>query len=192
MSFDLTTLSAKDTYRLLSSIVVPRPIAWISTLDRCGNRNLAPHSYFSLVSSRPPILQFASTGPKDTLRNVIDTGQFVVNLVSDELGPAMVRTAINIAPTDDEFSYASLEAESSETVAPPRVAGCPAALECQLHMSLPMGDAIVVFGHVLHVHVAAEGWRDGRVDPVRLRLVGRLGGSSYSTIENAYTLQSQW
>jgi flavin reductase (DIM6/NTAB) family NADH-FMN oxidoreductase RutF len=197
IEFDPASLSSQEMSHLLNGVVVPRPIAWVSTVDVDGSRNLAPHSYFNAVSCEPPIVQFTSThsspydpaGHKDTLRNVQATGEFVVNIVSEELLEAMNATAIDSPPGVDEFQLARLQALASTRVRPPRVASAKIALECRVRMLMPMGDATMIFGDVLLVHVRDDVWADGRVRYERLKAVGRLGGSNYAPFRGAVTLR---
>lgn len=201
IEIDPGSLSPRELGFLLNGLVVPRPIAWVSTIDAEGRRNLAPHSYFNAVSCAPPIVQFTSThssrydpaGYKDTLRNVRAGGEFVVNIVSEELLEAMNVTAVDCPPGIDEFRLAGLDAERSAKVRPPRVAGAKAALECRVHKLLAIGDATVVFGDVVHVQVHEEIWVEGRVKYDRLRPVGRLGGSDYAPFRGMLRLRRpQW
>jgi flavin reductase (DIM6/NTAB) family NADH-FMN oxidoreductase RutF len=179
-TFDTEQLRGREPYFLLTSLVVPRPIAWVSTLAEDGTANLAPHSYFNIVSSAPPIVHFTSSAVKDSLRNVRATGEFVVNVVSSDLVEAMNFTATDFPPEEDEFRWAGLEQTPSDRVAPPRVAQARAALECRVHQVLQVGNGHMVFGEVLRFHVDDAVWRDGRVDAEALDPVGRLSGSAYS------------
>lgn len=192
-SFDPQDLQPRENYFLLTSLVVPRPIAWISTLSESGGRNLAPHSYYNIISSDPPIVHFTSSGTKDTLRNVQATGEFVVNVVSTDLLEAMNTTAARFPPDEDELAWVGLEAAPSDTVAPPRVAAARAALECRLREVLTMGNGTMAFGEVLRVHVADQVWRDGRVAPELLQPVGRMAGADYSLVEGVTRLpRANW
>lgn len=186
--FDPHDLAPRDTYFLLTSLVVPRPIAWVSTLSAEGVRNLAPHSYFNAISSSPPIVHFTSTGVKDSLRNVRATGEFVVNVVSRDLLEVMNLTAADFPPGEDEFAWAGLDAAPSQTVAAPRVASARAALECRVREVLSMGNGTMVFGDVLHFHVDDDVWRDGRVAPELLQPVGRLSGAGYAPVDTVLRL----
>jgi flavin reductase (DIM6/NTAB) family NADH-FMN oxidoreductase RutF len=186
---DLDSLDPRARYFLLTSIVVPRPIAWVSTVDERGNRNLAPYSYFNICSATPPIVHFTSTAPKHSIANVKATGEFVVNIVSDDLAQAMRTTSATFEPGEDEFEWARLEAAPSVRVGAPRVARAKVALECRLRKLLEMGEGTMAFGDVLHVHVDGSVWRDGRVDPTLLEPVGRLSGMSYTTISDVYSLE---
>lgn len=182
-SFDPGDLEPRENYLLITSLVVPRPIAWVSTLSESGARNIAPHSYYNIISSDPPIVHFTSSGPKDTLRNVEATGEFVVNVVSRDLLEAMNTTAARFPPDEDELAWVGLETVPSDLVAPPRVAAAPAALECRLREVLTMGNGTMAFGEVVRVHVADEAWHEGRVVPEVLQPVGRLAGSDYLLLD---------
>jgi flavin reductase (DIM6/NTAB) family NADH-FMN oxidoreductase RutF len=181
-TFDPAELPGKEPYFLLTSLVVPRPIAWVTTLAEDGTVNLAPHSYFNAVSSDPLIVHFTSTGVKDSLRNVRANGEFVVNVVSRDLMEAMNITAADAPPDVSELDLADLAATPSMKVAPPRVARARAALECRVVDIIAMGNGNMVFGEVLAIHVDDSVWRDGRVDPELLDPVGRLSGSAYATL----------
>ncbi|MBA2529789.1 MAG: flavin reductase family protein [Euzebyales bacterium] len=186
---DPVSLPARECYYLMTSLCVPRPIAWVSSLDGDGRRNLAPHSYFNVISSAPPILHFTSSGEKDSLRNVLATGEFVVNVVSADLVEVMNLTAADFPPQEDEFDWAGLEAVASARVAPPRVARARAAMECRVRDTVTMGNGTMVFGDVVHIHVDAAVWRDGRVDPDLLEPVGRLAGSNYAVAAPVFGLR---
>ncbi len=188
LELDLAALEARERYFLLTSVVVPRPIAWVSTLDAEGTRNLAPYSYFNACSATPPIVHFTSTTSRDSLANVRAMGEFVVNVVSEDLAPAMRVSSAALYSGEDEFEVAGLQTVPSRTVAPPRVAGAKVALECRLRQELEMGEGTMVFGDVLHVHVERSVWREGRVDPTLLRPVGRLSAPYFATVSEVYSL----
>jgi len=189
LELDLDALEERERYFLLTSVVVPRPIAWVSTLDAQGTRNLAPYSYFNACSATPPIVHFTSTTSRDSLANVKATGEFVVNVVSEDLAPAMRVSSAALYSGEDEFEVAGLQTVPSRAVAPPRVAGAKIALECRLRQLLEMGEGTMVFGDVLHVHVERSVWRDGRVDPELLRPVGRLSAPYFTTVSDVYSLE---
>lgn len=150
----------RRTYPFLNVMVAPRPIAWVSTVDARGRVNLAPHSYFTVSSAEPPVVQFTSIGRKDSLRNVESTGEFVVNVAPWWLRDAVNLTSVDAPPDVDELALAGLTAEPSRSVRPPRVAQSPASLECRLIEVRSFGEGPrsghVVFGAVLHVAVAAD------------------------------------
>ena len=173
-------LRGRGPYHLLTSLVVPRPIAWVSTLSSSGVPNVAPHSYFNAISSDPLIVHFTSTGVKDTLTNVRQTGEFVVNVVTEDLIEKANLTAANFPPGEDEFAWADLDEAPSKTIAPPRVAEAAAAFECAVNRIVSIGNGHMVFGDVTHLVVDERVMRDGRVAPDLLDAVGRLGGSWYT------------
>ena len=188
IEFHPDDMDPREVYFLLTAAVVPRPIAWVSTISASGQRNLAPHSYYNACSTNPPIVHFTQSRAKDSIRNVLETGGFVVNVVSDQLGPQMRITAAEFPPEEDEFVWADLEAADSVVVRPPRVASALIALECKLRQIVVMGEGRMAFGDVVHVHVADQVWRDGRIDFSALKPVGRLGASEYITVADTYRL----
>lgn len=185
---DPDRLPPSAVYGLLTQLVVPRPIAWVSTLAADGTRNLAPHSYHNVVSSDPPVVHFTSSGEKDTLRNVRASSEFVLNVVSADLVEAMNLTAADFPPGEDEFRWAGLEAAPSVVVTPPRVAAARAALECRFHSELTIGNGTMVLGEVVHIVVDEDLFDGDAVAPQRLRAVGRLGGRGYTTTADAFEL----
>jgi flavin reductase (DIM6/NTAB) family NADH-FMN oxidoreductase RutF len=189
LEFDLDSLEPRARYFLITAAVVPRPIAWVSTVDEQGNRNLAPYSYFNACSATPPIVHFTSTAPKHSIANVKATGEFVVNIVSHDLAQAMRTSSAVFRPGEDEYEWAQLDAVPSVRVRPPRVARAKVALECRLRKLLEMGEGTIAFGDVLHVHVDVSVWRDGRIDPTLLAPVGRLSGMDYTTVTDVYRLE---
>lgn len=187
--FDPADLGAGRFYGLLNSVVIPRPIAWVSSTSAGGIDNLAPHSYFTVASVRPPIVQFTSVGAKDTLRNVRETGEFVVNLAPEPLFEQINETATNYPPEIGEFDAAGLKRESSARVRPPRVAESPVALECRLHEVVPIGDCFVILGEVLLAAVRADAVVDGHPDVRALRPLARLGRDEWSTIGDVWAIK---
>jgi flavin reductase (DIM6/NTAB) family NADH-FMN oxidoreductase RutF len=173
-------LPGRAPYFLITALVVPRPIAWVSTVSESGVLNVAPHSYFNVISSYPWILHFTSTGEKDTLRNVRATGEFVINTVGRDLVEEMNFTSGDFPPDESEFEWAGLEAAPSVHVKPPRVARAPASFECKLNDIVSKGNGHMIFGDVLMLHVDESLFRDGRIDPEILKPVGRLSGSGYT------------
>ncbi|MCO1577735.1 flavin reductase family protein [Crossiella sp. SN42] len=169
-------------YRLLTAVVLPRPIAWVSTVSAEGVDNLAPHSFFTVACVDPPIVQFTSVGRKDTLTNVEATGEFVVNLATEPNFAQVNATGTDFPPATSEFDAAGIPREPSLKVKPPRVATSPAALECVLHSTLRLGDSTVVFGRVVHAAVAAEVVRDGLPSVELLRPLSRLGRDEWGTV----------
>ncbi|MDQ0754471.1 flavin reductase family protein [Arthrobacter sp. B3I4] len=154
--FSPADLSSAEFYRLLTAVIVPRPIAWVSSTSAGGVDNLAPHSFFTVASVTPPIIQFTSVGRKDTLRNINERGEFVVSLAPADFLAEVNATGTNFPPEVSEFDAAGLTREASVTVSVPRVAESPVALECRLHSTLAMGDCVLVFGEVTHAAVSAD------------------------------------
>lgn len=187
-SFEPADLTERETYFLLTSLVVPRPIAWVGSRSAAGVDNLAPHSYFNVISSAPPIVHFTSTGTKDTLANVQATGAFTVSVVSRPLLGAMNTTAADVPPDVSEFDVVDVTKAEGEAVAAPYVAESPAVLECRLRTVLSMGSGHMVFGDVLRVQVDDAVWVDGRVDQEALDPVGRLSGSQYALTDQVVRL----
>jgi flavin reductase (DIM6/NTAB) family NADH-FMN oxidoreductase RutF len=179
-SFDPAILEGREPYFLITALVVPRPIAWVSTVSAEGVLNVAPHSYFNVISSNPWILHFTSTGEKDTLRNARSSGEFVINVVSRELVEKMNFTSGDFPSDESEFAWAGLAPAASTVVRTPRVDGARAAFECEVDDIVSKGNGHMVFGRVVHAHVDEDLFVDGRVDPTRLRPVGRLAGSQYT------------
>lgn len=181
-------ISARERYQLLTSLVVPRPIGWISTLSAAGQPNIAPFSYFMAVSPTP-FLVAASIGhragqPKDTLRNILDTRAFCVNVVTERHFETMNLTSGEYGPEVDEFAAAGLAASMSDVVPAPFVADCPAVLECRLHevVELQNSPNTLIIGEVLGVRISAKlPFVPGTlaVDPAALRPIGRLWGATY-------------
>jgi flavin reductase (DIM6/NTAB) family NADH-FMN oxidoreductase RutF len=183
VDFDPETMGRTPFYKLLTSVVVPRPIAWVSTLSGDGDTaNLAPHSFFTVSCVDPPVVQFTSVGRKDSLRNVEATGEFVVNLAPEHLFEQINATATDFPPDIDEFDAVGIAREPSLRVKPPRVAASPVALECELHSTLRLGDSTVVFGRVVHAAVSESALVDGHPEVTKLRPLSRLGKEEWGTL----------
>lgn len=187
-TFTMSELEGRAPYRLLTGLVIPRPIAWVSTVDQNGALNLAPHSFFTVASSDPPIVQFTSVGRRDTLTNVEATGEFVVSLASRVLMEQMNTTAARVDPQTDEFELAGLTPEPSVYVRPPRVAESPAALECVVHQVIRVGDSFVVMGRVVAAVVDEDALEGERPREDLLDPLGRLSGSRYVTYGETVTV----
>lgn len=178
----------RQVYFLMTGLVVPRPVAWVSTRSPDGADNLAPHSYFNVMSHDPPHVAIGSSGRKDTLTNIEATGELVVNITTEHVLEQMNATAVD-APSDvDEFERVGVTKVASTTVAPPRVGEAMAHLECRLVQVVPAGNGHIVVAEVTHVHVDPRVWRDGRVDAELLRPVLRLAGTSYATLGEVFKL----
>ncbi|WP_326565770.1 flavin reductase family protein [Amycolatopsis rhabdoformis] len=180
--FDPAAIAPFAFYRLLTATVVPRPIAWVSSTSESGVDNLAPHSFFTVASAAPPVLQFTSVGRKDTLRNVEATGEFVVNLAPEHLFEKINDTGTDFPAEHSEFDATGLAREPSVKVKPPRVAQSPVAFECELHSTVGFGTSTVVFGRVVHIAVD-EQMLDGDHPMIeRLRPLARLGRDEWGTV----------
>ena len=204
---DPRTLSGLDVYRLMTDLVAPRPIAWVSTLALDGRQNLAPFSYFQAMGSVPPtvVLGFAWTRagqPKDSLRNILDTREFTISHVSERVTEAMNLTAVELDHGESEWDYAAaqvqLTAAPARVVAPPRVAEAKASMECRMVKAIPMGRtragspaSTIVIGEVVAFTVAEGLVRSDEaghflpIDPAALDAVGRMGGIAYTRTAGA-------
>ncbi|MFE7780429.1 flavin reductase family protein [Streptomyces nigrescens] len=181
--FDPAAMSRNEFYKLLTAVVVPRPIAWVSTISPdCASANLAPHSFFTIASVAPPVVQFTSVGRKDTLRNIEATGQFVVNLAPEGLFEQINDTGTDFPHGVSEFEAAGVGSEPSLRVKPPRVAASPVALECEVYTTLGIGDSTVVFGRVVHAVVAQDVLVDGHPEIARMKPLSRLGKDEWGTV----------
>jgi len=189
MLFDFATLAAQDRYKLMTSTIVPRPIAWVVTQDREGRVNAAPFSFFNAFANEPPVVMFGIGGrrpgdAKDTGNNIRETDEFVVNLVSEETAQAMNVTAIDFPPEVDELAQAGLTTIPSTKVKPPRIAESPVAFECERMMAIELHhDRTLVLGRVVAMHIRDAAVMDAArcyVDTPRLNLIGRMqGGGGY-------------
>jgi flavin reductase (DIM6/NTAB) family NADH-FMN oxidoreductase RutF len=202
MKVDPATLSSDAAYYWLVATVVPRPIAWVSTLNEDGSANLAPFSFFTGVSSDPPTCLISVARrklvrdgqvervPKDTWRNIERTGEYVIHVVSDALAQRMNETARDHAYGVDEFVHAGLEKVPAEKVAPPRIAEAPVAMECRLDriVEVGRGGTAVIIGEVLLWHVQDDLLVNGRLDMGRLDAVGRMSGSSYTRTRDRFDM----
>lgn len=178
-----------------TSLVAPRPIGWISSVSADGLVNLAPYSFFNAVCGHPPMVGFASEGLKDTARNIIETGEFVVNVATSALAEAMNLSSARLQHGEDEFAFAGLERADSRTVRPPRVAAAPAALECKLvsvtEISTIDGDATgnrFVIGQVTGIYINDECLVDGLFDIVQAGVVARLGYRNYARVTDIFAM----
>ena len=197
MRFDLDEVGPQNTYKLLAATVMPRPIAWVVTQDAGGRLNAAPYSFFNVMGPSPPTVAIGIMGDpekgfKDTSRNILDTGEFVVNLVPERLVRAMNVTAVDAPRGVDELTLARLATEPSVHVRPPRIAESPVSFECVSLSSVVTGPTqVVVIGRVLAVHVADDCVLDaGRahIDTPKLDLVARSYGSDYVRSHDTFSL----
>jgi flavin reductase (DIM6/NTAB) family NADH-FMN oxidoreductase RutF len=205
-------LAHREFYHILISAVAPRPIAWVSSLSASGQPNLAPFSFFNAVCANPPLLAFAPSmrlpkksgaaagapaghpggTPKDTLRNIRETGEFVINVVTFELAEAMNLTSGEYDASINEFEVAKLASAPSKIVRPRRVAESPVSFECKLHQILdfnpgPEGGSLVI-GEIVSIHIDERHIKDGRLDRNSLDLIGRMGGIQYTRTTERFEL----
>jgi flavin reductase (DIM6/NTAB) family NADH-FMN oxidoreductase RutF len=180
--FDPAEMEPAAFYRVLNSVVVPRPIAWVCSRSAQGVHNLAPHSFYTVACVDPPVVQFTSVGRKDSLRNVEETGEFTVSLTPESLMEQVNATGTDFPADQSEAEHAGVRLEPSEKVDALRVAESPVGVECTLHATLRLGDSTVVLGKVVHVAVHTDAVRDGRPRIEQLRPLARLGGNEWSTI----------
>ena len=195
MRIDLQSPGDVDVYSLLVSTVAPRPIGWVSTLSSAGGRNLAPFSYFGIVSHKPAILCISVSRRKgelkDTSRNLLDTGQAVVHLADRTLAEAMVATGSDVGPEVDEFSIADLASVPSAVVRPERLRDAAIAYECRMYRHIEVGDGptdhFLLEALVAHIQ---DGLLSGTDPPAKkLGLLGRLGGSDYVVVNEIVSIK---
>jgi flavin reductase (DIM6/NTAB) family NADH-FMN oxidoreductase RutF len=199
LAFDPGNTSPGDIYKLMVGSIVPRPIALVSSVDQGNVRNLAPFSYFTACSSNPPVVVFcpilrpAPLFAKDTLRNILATREFVVNVVSEEFVERMNVTAAQVGPEVDEFELSGLTPIASELIKPARVAESHIHMECRLlqvvQVSDQPGGGSLVLGEVLRFHVREGLVENFRIDPDKLRAVGRMAGSTYVRTSDRFDLE---
>ncbi len=198
MIIDPQTLTHQDRYKLLNGSVVPRPIAFVSSMDAQGELNLAPFSFFNVVGSSPMSVVFSvmRRGPealkKDTLRNIEETGEYVVNIVNEPLVERMNVTSADFPHGVNEFEEAGLTPLPSEVVRPARVAESPINMECKLIQTVEVGNGpgggTLIIGEVLRFHVWDELYDKGRIDPEKLQAVGRMAGATYARTTDRFDL----
>lgn len=198
MIIDPQTLTHQDRYKLLNGSVVPRPIAFVSSMSADGALNLAPFSFFNVVASNPMSVVFsvmrrgAEGGLKDTLRNIEETRDYVVNIVNEALVERMNVTSADFPHGVNEFAEAGLTPVPSELVRPPRVAESPINMECQLIQTVEVGNGpgggTLVIGEVVRFHIWDELYDAGRIDPDKLQAVGRMAGASYTRTMDRFDL----
>lgn len=190
-------LPRSSIYKILIGSVVPRPIGWVSTVDGSGQPNLAPFSFFNVVCAKPPTVLFCpmirSTdgNTKDTLNNVKATGEFVVNIVTEELATAMIATSVEIASEVNEFELAGLATAPSAVVKPPRVAESPIHFECRVSRIVEIGNqpgaGSIVIGEIVHLHVDERVLLgEDKINLAALKPIGRLAGGAYVRVTDIF------
>jgi flavin reductase (DIM6/NTAB) family NADH-FMN oxidoreductase RutF len=199
MLLDFATLRPRDAYGWMISTILPRPIAWVSTISAAGKTNLAPFSFFQGVTANPPTLMFVPVNTrdgskKDTVRNIEAVPEFVVNLVPFALAEQMNNCSAMLPYGESEFEKFGIQSIASERVRPPRVAAAPVAFECTLDRFVHIGEgpiaANVIFGRirVAHIHDSVIG-SDGEIDPGKLDLIGRMGGDTYTRTTQRFDVE---
>lgn len=195
--FDFADLTPKERYKLLIGTVIPRPIAFITTLSKDGRRNAGPFSFFNVLTHDPAIVaigveNYDDGRMKDTSRNIRDTEEFIVHIVDDALAKQMEICAIKFGPDVDELAEAGLETVLGTMVKAPRIVTAPAALECRRYMTLEVGKAReIILGEVLGVHVRADAVDDRlHIDQLKMDAIGRLGGHSYARTRDQFDIRT--
>ncbi len=197
MEIDPTGLSTPELYKILTGSILPRPIAWVSTLDPAGQANLAPFSFFTVASVNPPVLCFSpllddKRTEKHTLANIRQTGEFVVNIVSCDLVERMNQTSAPYPPGVSEFAKAGLTPQASTVVRAPSVREALIKFECTLRQIIGFGSeplaGNLILGQVRRVHLHPDVYRNGRLDGQALDAVGRLAGNDYTTTRDFFEL----
>ena len=206
MLYDFSQLSGRNAYKLIVSTIVPRPIAWIVSQDALGNLNAAPFSFFNAMGGDPPILVVGigsreEGGPKDSLRNIQETGQFVINLVNEEMARSMNVTATPFAYGVDELTQAGLLSQPSLKIKPPRIASSPVSFECELVQTVPASDTnTIVIARALACYIDDRYLLDAEkcyVNTPELKLIGRMHGAGwYTTTHDLFQIErytvEQW
>lgn len=185
--------SPERVYRILTGAIVPRPIAWVSTNNNNGVVNLAPFSFFNAFCASPPVVGFAcgykpGSIAKDTLRNVKETGECVINVVSSRLAEQMNLTSGEYDADVSEFDAAKIVSLASHLVTPPRVAEAPVSFECKLHQLVELGGSCLVLSRIVCIHIDDRVLNNGQIDPALLDAVGRLGGELYTTTRDRFAM----
>ncbi len=196
--FDLAAMAKPDAYKLLASVILPRPIAWVISRDSAGSLNAAPFSFFNILSADPPLVAISfSAAPdregKDTLANIRAHNEFVINMVPEELAPEMNITATNAPRGTDETRLAGLDLAPSTLIDVPRIAASPVAFECRLFQLIePGGSNTIALARLLYAHVRTEAFSNPDrlyIDPHKLRLIGRMhGAGGYCRTTDIFTI----
>lgn len=194
MEIDPKAQKSVDNYKLMTGIVVPRPIAWVTTLNEAGKVNLAPFSAFTFVSHDPSMIAI-SIGRKrellkDTGQNILRDGEFVINIANYSMMQQLHDSSANYQPEESEAEALNLEVTNSVSVRPPRLRWAPASMECKLHMAIPLGNErdYLIIGHVHRFHIADAILRDGKIDTRSLDPIARLGGPNYAALGEIITV----
>lgn len=198
MEINPKSLSSQAIYKILIGTVLPRPIAWVSTIDDAGNINLAPFSFFTVASVNPPIVCFSpllkeNSTAKDTLVNIKQTREFVINIVSYDLAQTMNRTSAAYPPEVNEFAAAGVTAVQSKFVKPPCVAESRVNFECKLQQIISLGSepmaGNLILGRVYNIRIHPDIFKNGQLDSQSLDAIGRLAGNMYATTRDCFEME---
>ncbi|MFZ7942876.1 flavin reductase family protein [Neobacillus sp. 19] len=198
LSIDPASLSEKENYKFLIGSIIPRPIAFVTTMSANGVLNGAPFSYFNIVSSNPPMIslsiQRAQGRQKDTARNIIETKEFVVHIVDDHNVEKVNKTAASLPPEQSEIELAKLTPENSVKVSVPGVKEAKIRMECRLEHSLELGGSDssgcdLIIGRIVQFHIDESIYEKGRIDPTGLAAVSRLAGNYYAKIGEIFEIE---
>jgi flavin reductase (DIM6/NTAB) family NADH-FMN oxidoreductase RutF len=200
MEINPQDLKSREIYKLMTGSIVPRPIAWVSTVDTDGNPNLAPFSYFTAASDNPPTIIFCSGirsadgEPKDTFNNIKATGEYVINFVNEATAEAMNITATEVPSDINEFERAGLTAVPSKMINVPYVQESPISFECKLSQIVTISDkpggGHIIIGEIIYMHFDDAVYQDGHyIDTEAYKPIGRLMGNKYAHIDDLFTLQ---
>lgn len=201
MQFDPQTAPAGALSKIINGSVVPRPIAWVSSVDANGVPNLAPFSFFNVAAHKPPTLLFCvevrgtDGGVKDTYKNILATKQYVINIATEPLAEAMNLSSTELPPERNEFEVAGLTAAPSVRVIAPRVAESPVSFECELRQVVPIGDGTpgsswIMIGEIVYIHVADDIINEKfYIDAQKLGAIGRLSGFGYTRTTNTFDMK---
>lgn len=187
-TYDIDSLTPRERTRIIRSAVTPRPIAWISTRSPDGVDNLAPFSSYNYVAAAEPVVLFNTPyaegeEQKDTPRNVLETEQFAVNVVTEPLAQQMDTTSASLDSDESEFDFAGVERAPCERIDAPRVTDAVVTMECTLYDSMRIRNRLTIFGDVEYVHVDESALTEGEIDAAKIASVGRLGGPYYTLSE---------
>lgn len=198
LSFDPTTNTERENYKLLIGSIVPRPIAFVTSITKDGTINAAPFSYFNVVSSHPPMISISvqrkNGVSKDTARNIIESQEFVVHIVDEQNVEAVNTTAASLPPEESEIKRANLSLVDSESVSVPGVKEAKVRFECILEQAITLDNeeeigTDLLIGKVVHYHIDEQIYEDGKINHHTLGAVSRLAGSDYATIGDVFSIE---
>ncbi|EDY82542.1 hypothetical protein VDG1235_2165 [Verrucomicrobiia bacterium DG1235] len=198
MEIDLTNLAPTERYRFLTSVVIPRPIAWVTSLSPDGTINAAPFSFFNVFGSKPPLVVLGignrpDTGkPKDTVLNIKSSGQFVINTVSEPQAELMAKTSASLPRDESEIDTFGLKTTPSSRISPPRIDGAPVSLECELHSIQEIGQNRLIIAKIVYASVADAFYdpASGTIDTAAMKIIGRMHGpDGYCTTTQIFDIE---